>query len=105
MSGALPIQGDDLWAKVVEMLQQNWAAIERDAGGVSVFFISDTSEVFDQLSFDDATDAASALARNGFRRFRAAPDLQRFLRAPRPPFKVGNHPNGPIYSSGRFWTS
>jgi hypothetical protein len=35
--------------KVVEMLQQNWALIEDEvAGAVRVYFISDTSGVFDE---------------------------------------------------------
>jgi hypothetical protein len=103
MSDTIPIKGDDLWVKVVEMLQQNWASIEPEEDGVRVYFINDTSQVFDRMPFESAADAEAALARNGFRRFRDALDLQRFLRALAPPFREGSHPNGPIYSSGRFW--
>ena len=103
MSEAIPMSGNDLWVKVVEMLQQNWASIEPADEGVEIYFITDTSQVFDRMTFDSVADAETALSRNGFRRFESAPDLQRFLRAPVPPFTEGNHPNGPIYSSGRFW--
>jgi hypothetical protein len=99
-----PISGDRLWVKVVEMLQQNWAATERDAsGGVRIYFISDTGGVFDEMAFASETEAIAGLTRNGFRRFADARDPQSFLRPPEPPFRTGSHPSGPIYSSGRFW--
>ena len=104
MTEALQIIGDDLWVKIVEMLQQNWAAIEPDAvAGVRVLFINDTSDVFDEMTFTSEAEAIAGLTRNGFRRFADAPDLQSFLCAPRPPFRPGRHPSGAIYSSGRFW--
>lgn len=103
MSNALPIKGDNLWVKVVAMLQQNWASIESDGDRLCVWFINDASEVFDRMPFDSAEAAKVALDRNGFRRFADAPDLQGFLRAPQRPFREGSHPSGPIYSSGRYW--
>jgi len=99
----LPIKGNELWVKVVAMLQQNWAAIEPAGKGVRVYFINDGSQVFDQMEFGSTIEAEDALARNGYRRFVLVPDAQRFLRAPGPSFTWGSHPNGPIYSSGRFW--
>ncbi len=86
------------------MLQQNWAAIEADASGaVRVYFVSDTGGIFDEMTFASEAEAIAGLTRNGFRQFADAPNLQSFLRAPHPPFRTGHHPNGPIYSSGRFW--
>jgi hypothetical protein len=83
--------------------QQNWAVIEaEDAEGVRVYFISDTSGVFDEIAFSSADAARESLDRNGFRRFA---DLQSFLSPPSAPFRRAVHPNGPIYSSGRFWWS
>jgi len=62
------IQSRD-WFKVIEMLQQNWALTDpKSDGRVTVYFIGDTSGVFDQLDFPDAEAAADALQRNGFRR-------------------------------------
>lgn len=95
--------GGELWVKIVEMLQQNWARIEPECGGARVFFISDRSEIFDEIAFESAFEAEAALLRNGFERFGGSPDHCRFLRAPEPPYVRGEHPNGPIYSSGRFW--
>jgi hypothetical protein len=88
------------------MLQQNWALIESDqSGGVRVYFISDTSGVFDEMAFQSSQSAAQALRRNDFRRYAGAADLQSFLRPPRAPYHRSQHPNGPIYSSGRYWKS
>jgi hypothetical protein len=97
------IRSRDYWFKVVDMLQQNWALIERSGSGVTVYFISDTSGVFDEIPFDSAAAAEAALRLNGFRRHADDPESATFLRCPEPPFHRRPHPNGPIYSSGRFW--
>ena len=92
--------------QVVGMLEQNWALIEtHDAAstGVRVFFIGDTSGVFDEMSFRSSDDASRALRRNGFTRYADDSRLESFVVPPKPPFKRSQHPNGAIYSSGRFW--
>lgn len=95
---------NDYWVKVVGMLQQNWALIvPEQAGQVRVNFITDTSEIFDDLSFPSETDAIAALKRNGFVRYADDTEMQSFISTPQPPFRPGSHPNGKIYSSGRFW--
>ncbi len=102
-SGPVSFASRDFWVKVVGMLQQNWAVIEASEGSsATVFFVSDASQVFDRLEFRSAQDAATALERNGFRRHAGDESLS-FLRPPTGPFVRGEHPNGPIYSSGRFW--
>ncbi len=64
-----PISGNDLWVRVVEMLQQNWAAIEADASGaVRVYFVSDTGGIFDEMTFTSEAEAIVGLTRNGFHR-------------------------------------
>ena len=73
------------------------------AGGVRTYFISDASGVFDEMVFPSTENAVEALQRNGFRRYAASTDLQSFLRPPASPFHRRSHPNGTIYSSGRFW--
>jgi hypothetical protein len=103
MSDASPIGGNDLWVKVVSMLQQNWASVELTDKGIEVSFVTDAGQIFDRLTFSSAEEAQAALERNGFRRFEDASDLRGLLRAPVPPFVEGSHPSGPIYSSGRFW--
>jgi len=106
MSPPVAIKSADFWVKVVEMLQQNWALIDIEAvGSVRVFFINDTSGLFDEMEFPSVDAAERALERNGFRRFAASADLQSFLHTPSAPFQRTAHPNGPIYSSGRFWRS
>ena len=98
------ISSRDYWVKVVGMLQQNWALIDEEpGGGVRIHFVTDTGGVFDALDFPSTLRAENALAINGFRRISNRPDLQSFLRPPSAPFRAANHPNGRIYSSGRFW--
>ena len=104
MRETISIKTDDFWVKVVEMLQQNWALIEQKSGNyVCVYFIGDNSSVFDELSFKSTDEAATALRRNGFQLFAGDEKLKSFLRPPKPPYHRRAHPNGPIYSSGRYW--
>ena len=99
------IQSRDYWFKVVEMLQQNWALIDRvaDSTKVCIFFFGDTGGVFDRLSFATCQEAKCALRRNGFRRYEEDIEAEKFLFRPSPPFRGQPHPNGPIYLSSRFW--
>ena len=106
MTEPVKIKANDFWVKVVEMLQQNWALIEPvSSGGVCVYFISDTSGVFDEISFPSEEEATTALRLNGFKHFADDERLQSFLHPPSAPFHRDQHPNGPIYSSGRYWLS
>ncbi|MBK6553085.1 MAG: hypothetical protein IPP18_15270 [Rhodocyclaceae bacterium] len=97
------IRSRDYWFKIVEFLQQNWALIDENPDGCTVFFFGDTSGVFDRLSFPSVAEAEAALRRNGFARFSADKKAQEFIAIPQPPFHERPHPNGPIYSSGKFW--
>lgn len=100
----IPIDSTDYWVKVVDFLQHNWALIDQaPSGGVVVWFFGDTSGVFDKLEFDSEETGEQALLRNGFRRYAESPQLRQMARCPEPPFYNSPHPNGPIYSSGRFW--
>ena len=99
----LEIRSRDYWFKIVEFLQQNWALIDEIPDGCMVFFFGDTSGVFDRLSFPSVAEAEAALRRNGFARFVEDKKAQEFIAIPQPPFHERPHPNGPIYSSGRFW--
>src|SRR5262245_53140920 len=95
------IQTCDYWFKIVEFLQQNWALIDQTASGALIGVVGDTSRVVDQIETNSVADAEGALRRTGFRRF-ADEDVSSFLSPPQPPFSPQPHPNGPIYSSGRF---
>jgi hypothetical protein len=101
---AVDIESRDYWFKVVDFLQQNWALCDiRPSAEVTVWFIGDTSGVFDELCFPTAEDAQLALRRNGFSRYVDDQRAQQMFAPPGPPFIRRSHPNGPIYSSGRFW--
>lgn len=100
------IESRDFWFMVVDMLQQNWALVDADPATSQciVFFVHDLGGVFDRLPFAGVEEAQVALRRNGFRLWRDDAEAQSFLRPPEPPFFEAEHPNGPIYSSGRFWS-
>lgn len=93
----------DYWFKVVDFLQQNWAVIDPSEHGCSVYFFSDTAGVFDQIEFNAINEAQQALIRNDFARYDHDKSAQEIIAKPEPPFWWGGHPNGNIYSSGRFW--
>jgi len=98
------IHSANYWVKVVDFLQQNWALINQDSDGrARIFFINDTSGIFDELVFESTNHAREALIANRFREFSDSPDLQSLVHPPPAPFHRTLHPNGPIYSSGRFW--
>lgn len=94
---------DDPWFKFVEFLQQNWAVIVDKGATAVVVFYGDTRGVFDELEFESADDATEALIRNGFSKYLADKKSQEFIGLPRGEFREQAHPNGRIYSSGRFW--
>jgi hypothetical protein len=93
------------WVKVVEFLQQNWALPVSIEGGFALLFVEDNARVFDRIDFQDERKMFEALRRNEFEEFAKTPRFQKFLRAPEFPLSTRKHPNGRIYSSGRFWRS
>lgn len=99
------IKGTDYWFKVIGMLQQNWALVDQDSDSdaCTVFFLHDAAGVFDRMRFPSVEETFRALRRNGFVRFADDQEAQKFIVPPSPPFFEAQHPNGPIYSSGRFW--
>jgi hypothetical protein len=105
MSDAVPIKAQDFWVKVVEMLQQNWALIEPEGDKVTIFFLHDLGGVFEELSYPSLREAQAALRLNGFRRYDEDPSYAEMFARPESPFRRVDHPNGPIYSSGQFWSA
>ena len=93
------------WFKVVDFLQHSWALIEPIAGvsSVRIYFINDASGVYDELVFDSKVATVDGLERNGFSLFKSDATWQH-LRKPKAPFRRRNHPGGPPYSSGRYWS-
>ena len=93
----------DMWVKLLENMQQNWALIELSETGTKIYFINDHSGVFDEINCESVDDAIEKLSRNDFFRYTDKPDIQLMHPPPSPPYHVGKHPNGRIYSSGRYW--
>ncbi len=99
----VPIRSRDYWFKGLENHQTNWCLIDAGADrSVIAYFFHELSGVFDRLKFETAAQADAELRFNGFVRLAECPDLDQSS-APLPPFRTDRHPNGPIYSSGRFW--
>ena len=105
MDNFFEIKSTEYWFKVVDMLQQNWALIDKssDSNICTVFFIHDESGVFDEMKFSSVEEACQGLEINGFKRYSEEGQIQKYITPPKPPFQKANHPNGPIYSSGRYW--
>ena len=104
MNESVEIISRDFWFKVVEMLQQNWALLDIfPDGSCKVFFVDDGSGVFDEIEFGSVHYAVASLTRNGFKRYAGNLKAQSFICPPDPPFIRRTHPNGPIYSSGKYW--
>lgn len=100
----ITIHSQDYWFKILDFLQQNWALIDGNSQGVStIYFVHDGSGVFDRMIFPSLYEAQTGLKRNGFRLYADDSESQKFIAPPKPPFKESLHPNGLIYSSGRFW--
>lgn len=100
----ITILSRDYWYIVTSFLQQNWALIdENEDGSVTVFFLGDTSGVFDRMIFGSKALAISGLKRNLFVRYEEDKEAHQFIFPPQPPFHKFKHPSGAIYSSGRFW--
>jgi hypothetical protein len=93
----------DPWFKIVDFLQQNWAVVIEREDDVLVVFYGDTCGVFDEMPFPTCHEAAQALRQNGFSKFMEDQKAQEFIGFPRGEFAELPHPNGRVYSSGRFW--
>ena len=93
---------DQLWIKVVGMLQQNWAVINEAPHGATIGFFSDRGDVFDRLNCSAASDAEQNLKRNGFSLWIEDPQLAEFIKPPKQ-LAHSDHLHRPIYSSGEYW--
>jgi hypothetical protein len=100
------IKSRDYWLKIVGFLQHNRALIEENADSTAtIYFIGDTSRVFDRRDFPNKTEAESGLRRNGFKRYEDYDQLtHEVIPTPEPPFYLPSELHT-IYSSGEFWKS
>ena len=102
----MDIQSTDYWVKILDNHQENWALLEPSGftDGCTVFFLGSNSGVFDRLRFHKTSAALDELRLNGFHRLSENQRARELYEVPpQPPFFEWQHPNGPIYSSGRFW--
>lgn len=95
----------DPWFKIVDFLQQNWAVVLKEESMSRIVFYDDLCGVFDEVRYPSFEEAVSALKRNGFSKYRDDPEAEDFVALPQGEFHLRDHPNGLIYSSGRFWSA
>lgn len=104
-AGRRPVEilSRDYWSKAVDNQQTNYCLIDDDpfTGHTVAYFMHELSGVFDRMVFSSRQEAEAALRWNGF--YREAEESDRPAWGPPPPFWADRHPNGLIYSSGRFW--
>lgn len=104
-SQSIGLSNAEYWFKAEDMLQQNWGIIEFEEKevGCTVYFISATSGVFDQIRFENLSEAERQLRMNGFAKFEEDEEAKKFIAPPVPPFHQSSQPSEAIYSSGRYW--
>lgn len=104
-SKVIEIRSRDYWYKNLEFRGQDWALVEPAIDGVActVYFVDDTSDVFDRIEFRSIAIAEYELGLNGFRRFATDIKAKSYLTSPQPRFIERSCSLGPIYSSGQFW--
>ena len=100
----LTINSNDFWIKVTRVLGQNYALVDsQDNEKIKIFFIDETSWVFDELEFGSEDEAIEGLKRNNFIKLSDNKKLQGFVYLPKPPFSQAEYRNEPMYSSGKYW--
>lgn len=97
----IELKSEIFWVKIVDFLQQNWALIEVTDNKVIVFFIQDSSVIFDRIEFKTIEDAENGLFKNGFKLY--LDENENFLDFIVPPKKPYGESTRPIYSSGQYW--
>jgi hypothetical protein len=93
----------DFWFKIVDFLQQSWALIDEGADAVTVWFLDDGGGVSTGFHFPRNWRQSVPFAATAFAASRLIGGLKHFIATPRTPFHNRPNPNGPIYSSGRYW--
>jgi hypothetical protein len=109
------IKNTDFWVKQPAFLQYTWAIIEKiddkiegePGGKYIIFFLDDRGGVFDRIEYASPLDAEIDLQNNGFENYN---DIIKYYSSygsvpPKPDYYESRHPNGNIYSSGRYWKS
>ncbi len=97
------INSSDYWIKITGMLQQSYALIDKQENGkFKIFFIGETSWIFDEIEFDSEAEAIEGLNKNKFIKYDK--ELHEFIYLPRSPFSQAEYMMRRIYSSGEYWS-
>jgi hypothetical protein len=97
------INSGDYWIKITGMLQQSYALIDKQGNGkFKIFFIGETSWIFDEIEFDSEAEAIEGLNKNKFIKYDK--ELHEFIYLPRSPFSQAEYMMRRIYSSGEYWS-
>lgn len=94
---------DEIWVKVLAMLQQNWCILEVSDGDVALHFFDDHKTIFDTITYSTLDKARSALIKNGFIPISEATMIAGQIYNDQPFTEDPIHPQKDIYSSGEYW--
>lgn len=95
---------DEIWVKVIAMLQQNWCILEKTDDDVALHFFDDHKTIFDTITYSTQDRARAALIKNGFMPISEASIIAGQVSNDQPFSEDPDHPQKDIYSSGEYWT-
>ena len=96
---------EKVWVKVLGMLQQNWAFVEKRPEIFMIHFFDDHKEIFDQLEFKTSDLAVAGLIKNGFELVSIHEGFIQTLNRDAN-FKIAyDFDRRKTYSSGKYWVS
>lgn len=101
--GSTPL--DNVWVKIVGMLQHNWAFVKLNKGISKIYFFGDDQRVFDSLDCQSESLAYAGLIKNGFEPATEQVDLFELVFGNKNFTSLQNNDvvHKDVYSSGRHW--
>lgn len=94
----IDIASTDLWVRVVDFLVVHWALIEVEGSGACViYFVSETSSVFDEVVCKSVAQAEGFLRRHEFVRY-SDDGPHTLFDAPPPPYSRDEGAMGRVHS-------
>ena len=94
---------DEIWVKVIAMLQQNWCILGKTDDDVALHFFDDHKTIFDTITYSTHDRARAALIKNGFIPISEAVMIAGQICNDKPFTEEPIHPLKGIYSSGEYW--
>lgn len=95
---------DEIWVKVIAMLQQNWCILEKTDDDVALNFFDDHKTIFDTITYSTQDMARAALIKNGFMPISEVAIIASQVCNDQPFSEGLEHPQKGIYSSGEYWS-